>query len=592
MASRILTLVSWLKARWRALAAAPWILPALLALAFAFGAPLLGAGWMLDDHSLLVRIQEGSFPQVLANLYRFASGDPAEVAAQVERGVFGWFATPDFRVHFFRPLAAATHVLDLHLGLGAWGMHLHSLAWFLAALLASWWGLRPLFPGRPARALALLFMVAAPGLVIPVGWISARNAPMGLAVAALALGAHLRWRGGEGRGFGLAAPLLVAVGLACNEGVAALAAVVLLYALLLEDGPLPARLVGAAPVVALVVAWWAGYQAAGFGVRGSGLYLTPAPADPAFYRHLAERLPVATSVALGVGAAFDLLLELPPGPPRLALVLGSTLTLALALGLLGDAARRDRPLGFWLLATLAVCLPACLSIPGDRSLGLVYLTQAGLWTRVVQVATRPVEAPARWRRWALLGFAAYLLVRGLVVGPLLKPVYWARWRGFCDAVLSGACGGVFEDPRAPSRTVVLVNAPHAVFVESIPNHRRWRGLPTSPRIRNLLPDLAPARVTRTGPRRFRVETRGSLRAVRWFFRDPDAGYQVGEGHAFSDMTLRVTSLGPDGAPATLEVEVEADPAGEGFLWARWEVDRWVEVPVPPVGGAIDLGLRP
>jgi len=55
----------------------------------------------------------------------------------LEEGVFGWWTAPDFRMSFWRPLSSLTHVLDHVLWPRSFILaHVHSMAWFVALLVA------------------------------------------------------------------------------------------------------------------------------------------------------------------------------------------------------------------------------------------------------------------------------------------------------------------------------------------------------------------------------------------------------------------------------------------------------------------------
>ncbi len=75
----------------------------------------------------------------------------------------------------------------------ALGYHLHSLAWYLAVVALFGVLLRRFLPGA-LGALALLLFTVDDAHLLPVGWISNRNALISTAGGLLGLWMHLEWR--------------------------------------------------------------------------------------------------------------------------------------------------------------------------------------------------------------------------------------------------------------------------------------------------------------------------------------------------------------------------------------------------------------
>ena len=130
-----------------------WAPVAAIALAVALMLPSLSTGLVADDHWHEVMLRSPAPIPALAGRrfdpFRFAPGDPAATQALQDAGVFPWTADPHARLAFWRPLAAATHVLDHALWPDSAPLrHLHNLAWFALALLAALAG-PPRFPGAP-----------------------------------------------------------------------------------------------------------------------------------------------------------------------------------------------------------------------------------------------------------------------------------------------------------------------------------------------------------------------------------------------------------------------------------------------------------
>jgi hypothetical protein len=108
-------------------------------LAFLLTLPSLGNGVEIDDHLYRARVMEGWSAQRSArHLFEFADPErPDDVRAAMASGELSWWAAPQLRWRYLRPLAALTHHAEFaafERGGEAW-MHLHSVLW-MAALAA------------------------------------------------------------------------------------------------------------------------------------------------------------------------------------------------------------------------------------------------------------------------------------------------------------------------------------------------------------------------------------------------------------------------------------------------------------------------
>ena len=74
------------------------------------------------------------------DLFHFAS--PAFMKRLMDQGIFPWYADPNVRFAFFRPLGAVTHWIDHLLAPDSAAFkHVHSVAWAALGL----WGVRALY---------------------------------------------------------------------------------------------------------------------------------------------------------------------------------------------------------------------------------------------------------------------------------------------------------------------------------------------------------------------------------------------------------------------------------------------------------------
>jgi hypothetical protein len=314
------------------------VVPLLVLLGIAAHAASLGWGFFYDDffHQAYLRLGEIGIHRAPWNLYDFGSGTDATFQA---KSVYPWWTSPDFRVHFFRPVASLTIWLD-YLIFGGWapGYHLTSLAFYAAFLAAAFAMFRSLGAPPAAAAWALAFLALNDTHVLPVGWIANRNTLLGSLFLVLAIWAVHRHRERHSRGWLIAA--VISFLLACGSKESGLVGWPLVgwYLLVFDRPAAPAESLwrGAIRVMRSGTFWLFGaaagaylalYVGTGQG-SSSGLYVTPWHEPVAFALQVLARVPLTLASLL-----FHLSTDLVYLRPDL---LASMLALGLPLlGLLG-----------------------------------------------------------------------------------------------------------------------------------------------------------------------------------------------------------------------------------------------------------------
>ena len=159
--------------------------------------PAVRAPLFLDDY-LHAAMVEGTFPGQRGpfDLYDFV--DDGDRALLAERGLLPWWSHPQLTIRFLRPLSSAllwmVHRVSSH---GALPMHLHSLAWWLAAVLAVGALYNRFFSPRVALLGTAMFAVS-PCHALPLAWVANSETLVALVFGALALSWQMRFRGGAG----------------------------------------------------------------------------------------------------------------------------------------------------------------------------------------------------------------------------------------------------------------------------------------------------------------------------------------------------------------------------------------------------------
>jgi hypothetical protein len=429
-------------------------LAALLAAALAL--PSAFATFYCDDLGFVLRL-DGVAPSPIPgpfHLYTFMSGDPGQRHMLVDHGPLPWWTFDGLRLSFCRPLASALFALDHAIaGHNPLPYHLHSIAWYVAAVVAAAIFLRRMLPEREAALASILFAVS-PAHWMLAAWPSARHVAVSgvFAIAAIGLHVHARERS-DARvpAVSLAATGCAVLALAGGETALGVFAYVGAYELIARRESIAIRLRALAPWGALFVAYAVLYKVLAFGVRGSGAYLDPIAQPAQYVTMLPARLAVFADAAL-LGVPSELSILFPRALPIFAsLGVGALVVMALLLRrALCGSPELARTLA-WLLAGAALAvLPGAAGIPGDR---ILFLPNVGIASALAVVLLR---AGAKGSGTALAALPAragvgLFALTHLVLGPLVFAV-----NGASLASSSHAAMAAVSKAEIPARTDVNV----------------------------------------------------------------------------------------------------------------------------------------
>lgn len=331
-----------------------------------------------------------------------------------------WFADPELRVRFFRPLSAWTLLLNHRLG-GAdpLGYHVFNLAlWLLlaAAVLTLHRTLLPDTPEhRPVLLLAGLFFVLDEAHVVNVSWLSARHGLLSVLLSVTSLVFYIRYRQRGGTGRLLLAAACLALALFAGETAVMTIFWLAACEIFLARDPVRKRLAHLAPLATLILAFAVSFAAAGYGTEFSGWYLNPLDRPLGFLATaLADRLP-----AYVMGALTPIPPEISHMVPGLLPIAGKLFALALVLALVPHV--RSRPvLRCTAAAVLASLLFLCIVLPFNYkmlfpSVGVALL----LGSFTVETGRRlRAERPDRLRAAGLWAAVALVVLIHGIAAPL------------------------------------------------------------------------------------------------------------------------------------------------------------------------------
>jgi hypothetical protein len=240
--------------------------------------PALRAQFSLDDF-LQRLVLEGRAPELglgPATLYDFTGGG-LHMTTWLERGYVPWFTDPHFALRFFRPLGSLALALDQRMfGRAALPSHVAGALLFLAVTAVAFRFFRLILTRNRAGLAAVIFSLAS-GHSANLAWVAGRHVLVSGIFGALAVFAHVRRRqlAPAGGGWRWVAPLALLLAMLASEASLTAAVIIAAYELFVPPAPVRQRAVAAAPWLGAMLLYLALYGAAGYGVRHSGLYVSP-----------------------------------------------------------------------------------------------------------------------------------------------------------------------------------------------------------------------------------------------------------------------------------------------------------------------------
>jgi hypothetical protein len=545
----------------------PWLALAALLLAGALVySPAVRSEFLLDDY-LHASMIDGSFPVHRGpfNLYDFVAD--GERGALVERGMLPWWSHPELRIRFLRPLSSVLRWGEqTAFGRGATVPHLHSLLWWIAAVLAARRLFRRLLPTR-AAALATVVFALSPCHVLPIAWLANREALVSLTFGALGLHAYFRFREEGGLRPALEATALFALALAGGEYALCLGGYVLAFELLArgQGGQSVARrLCGLLTYGGPAAVYLAARALLGYGTHGSSFYNDPLHEPVAFLVTAPRRLCALVMQEWLTVDADDALSTWVVVAFAVCVVALAALPLRHVFASLSPRLRgRARVL---LLGSTLALLPVLAVDPSPRVLGIAMLGMAPIFGLVMAHAWFPVTLPERRGVAELTGLVALGIgFAQFIHAPATAWMIGERYRrtsvSFAHAI--DDLRDRLPDP-ARDQLVVLRGGPSSFFapfalagIGKMPS--RWRVLATTGHALGLRRDTRSLDL---------VVPRGQS-MLSWFswdlFRNTATTFRVGQVVDTPGLRATILEVGPEG-PRRVRFELDRDLDDPTNVW--------------------------
>lgn len=568
------------------------LVAALLGLGALTFLPAIGTPFLLDDYMHTAMI-EGTFcaPRGPFDLYDFVGDRDRHVL--LDRGQLPWWTHPELKIRFFRPLSSALRWSEQRLfGARPLLFHIHSFAWWAAAVLAARALFRSLLRPRAALIAVVVFALGS-WHAVPIAWLANREVLLSITFGGLGLAAYARWLDARrGRDAALATTLFSLALLAGEYGLC-LGGYILAIELFRRKTPLFARFSGLLPFAVPALVYLAARGALGYGTNASEFYYDPLREPLSYLQAAPERL--ATLLVeewLTLGSNVWGTTE-----PR-AVVVACLVVLVVvvfsplrrAIGALEDERKRTAK---WLLAGSFLSLaPVLAVVPGPRLLGLSALGMAALlgvffdhawFDGDARDGAPQANATGPKPRRQFTGFAATVLgFCHFVHGPVSTCLWSAELRrstiGYAAsaAALSRHIGDVATSEVIMVRGLGgMIFGPFALDPRGI-SPARYRILAHTGHLLVLRRDARTIELVTAATQGIYATGPGNL------FRSSKSPLLAGDTIALRGMTVQVLETSPHG-PRRVRVTFDRDLDDAPFVLAEEGFDGFRTVVLPPAG---------
>ncbi len=545
--------------------------------------PALTSGWQMDDYFQRVTMLGFGDTRPIQVFEPFI--DRARNLSQIDFGTMPWWASPDLHQAFLRYTSALSMMLDYRL----WPnhpalMHLHSLLWLAAAVLAAALLYREVMGATWVAGLAALMYALDGAHAVPAAYLANRNALIACCFGFISVLAFVRWRKhGLARTRWLSV-LMLALSLSAYEMGLATAAYLVSYALIVNRDGIRAKLMRLLPHGAVLGAWALIYKLGNFGSHGSGFYVDPLHNPLGFAGLFCQR------------AAFLMMGQWTPIPAEMSMAYAPGTSAAVHLSIFSFAAVamvvvlfmplvvRDRMARFWGLGALLSLLPIAAVGPENRVLGFVGLGSMALLAQLTQaVFAGSLVAPRIWKGFAWAATLILLLVH-LIAAPLLG-LGRIAYQENINSRMMRAVASVPSDPRVASQDLVLINPPDHIYLvtaiwavhllEHLPIPRHIRALSTGGELE----------VTRVGPRSLQIRFPAGFfpTAFSRYVRSQNERFSAGQRFDLPGLSVVVESLDARGDPEQVLYEFPVPLDDSSLRLMSWHDGVYVPWTPPAIG---------
>ena len=525
--------------------------------------------------------------------FTFSGQDLEHNKMLIERGVFPWWALPEGKLSFWRPITSFSHWMDYQLwGFNPRPMYAHTMLWYaLCAVLVTVLYRRvidvPWIAGLAGVLFAIDNMHAG-----PVGWLASRNALMALAFSLGVLIVHDRWRRDRWMPGAVVGPVLLAIGLGCGEAALAVCGYLFAYAVFVDRAKWTGKMGTLVPYATVAIVYLLVYRGMGCGTTGSGWYTDPVTRPVEFLGNVVARLPLLVFSQIIEWLGFVLFL---PWWLRATILVGFPLAV---FGVAWPMLKQRPETRFWvvgmLLALLLPCSlpsqPRLLVMAGIGGIGFVAQFLGGLRARepwVAQVRRVPTKI-----------IAVLLVLTHCIIAPIYLFLI-TDGTSNQGRPLAASFATIPSEPEVVEQDLVILQFPHDFVSWYFAIARSARSEPIPKHVRMLSAGFSPMEVERVDDRSFVLRPEKGFVATPQVspYRGSDYPMQEGEVVELDGMTVTVRAVSDYGMPTEALFQFDKPLNDPSLVWltaimemdevegyaARFWIAKYIPIEMPPPG---------
>ncbi len=576
----------------------PMFVPGAIILGVLLRIGAVNNGFLLDDYLHQQMLTPNSALPFKAvhplDLYRLIPGDAEFVRQAQEMGINPWWGQVPYQATFLRPLSSLFLYADHLLWPGnAMLMHIHGLVWFVLMCVSAFLLFRRILPAPHLAALGLAFFALDDAATFPAAWIANRNSMIATTLAFVTLNLHMRWQTENWKAGAVLAPLSLGVALLAGEFALGICGFLLAHTVFLEGGPLRRKALRLLPYGMVVLVWRLGYNALGYGVWGSDLYVDPLGNPAGFVDALLQRLPVLLAGGFGSGGA-EISMFIPSGMHWILTGVSLAVVGLFAIGL-RPLVKTDAVSRFLVTGTVLSLIPSCATFAHDRLLLIATVGIFGVISRFIGTVLFRDESERQvpGQRWASSAAARVLAVLWLVLHGVVSPLSVPVKTEIPDLLNRATLATTRSLPdNLSDRTVVIVAAPDLFASTFLP---LWRGalrLSVPPRTVALYNGFEPLTVIRETGQSLVLEVKAGMLGV-WtdaLVREKRHPFRVGQTIDRAATRFTVLAVTADGNPTRVRATFNTDLSADAVSFWYWRPEGFVPFHLPARGDSAEIQL--
>lgn len=460
----------------------------------------------------------------------------------VEAGVFPWWTSSNAYIHFFRPVTELSHYLDFYLfGTHAFFAHLHSLLWFLGAMVILSRLYQNYASSTLVAGLALVLYGVDYSFSFPVSWIANRNALLALFFMSASFYFFTQHHRTELLKYYLFSLILFVLGLLSAEFSIGILAYFFAFTLIMDHTPWRRRIARSLPFIVIFFTYLIFYKSMGFGTKNVAFYTNPINEPVTFLFQLLERLPLLFASQfyfLPSEISFNEALK----PIHLVVSLAF---IGLSFFLFKPILKGNPTNQFWLVASILAMALTTMTIPQER---VLFFAAIGGNLLLAELIKYYVNSINKWSRYPI----RFLMVLHLAISPLLIIALNTSLANLTNQIKSLMIN--FNESIDPQKSIIILNSQSSSF--HIPFYRHILGLPPVQSLYQLAATTKPLTVCQQGEDSFTLELSDGIR-ISAMERDMDQNpFKVGDQYSFDELSLKVLKVTQDGRPQKLIVKLQ------------------------------------